>query len=124
MTIEVTRRQSNKFVTTVRGLEVFGVDPSALAKDVGQRFACASSVVPPPPRTSGGGGGATTQVQFQGNLASELEALLLGDESLTNHGGAKGSTYHLPKNSITVVLRKGVPARKKTRGGASKATKS
>ena len=114
VTIEVTRRQSKKFVTCVRGLENFGVDPVVFSNDVAHRFACSASVTP---AASAHG---PTEAQFQGNLADELEALLLGDESLTTHGGARGSTYHLPKNSIDVVLRKGVPARKKRSTGKKK----
>jgi len=114
VTIEVTRRQSKKFVTCVRGLEPFGVDPTAFSNDVAHRFACSASVTP---AASAHG---PTEAQFQGNLADELEALLLGDESLTSHGGARESTYHLPKNSIDVVLRKGVPARKKRSTGKKK----
>jgi len=107
VTIEVTRRQTKKFVTAVRGLHAFGVDAAALAKDGAHRLACSSSV-------------EGEEAQFQGNWADELEALLLGDETLSSHGGVKGSTYNLPKNSIEVVLRKGVPARKKRGGGKKK----
>lgn len=114
--IEVSRRQSNKFVTRVFGLEPFGVDAEALSKDVAHRFACSATVTPA--ATTNG----TTEVLVQGNLADELEALLLSDETLTTHGGAKGSTYHLPKNSVDVVLRKGVPARKKRNTGSKKPT--
>lgn len=107
ISIEVSRRRGNKFVTVVLGLEAYGVDAAAFAKDASNRFACASSTTPP--STFSG----STEVLLQGNLAGELEALLLSDESLSAHGGAKDSNYNLPKNSINVVLRKGVPARKK-----------
>ena len=57
------------------------------------------------------------EVVIQGNLVEELEAFLV-DENLTNHGGAKGSDYSIPKTVIDVTLRKGVPSRKK--GGSNK----
>jgi translation initiation factor 1 (eIF-1/SUI1)/predicted ribosome-associated RNA-binding protein Tma20 len=114
VTIEVSRRQSNKFVTRVFGLKPFGVDAAAFAKDVAHRFACSAIVTPPATAN------APEEVLIQGNLADELEALLLSDESLTTHGGAKGSTYQLPKNSLDIVLRKGVPARKKRNVGSKK----
>jgi hypothetical protein len=46
---------------------------------------------------------------FQGNLSEELTALLTRDETLTSHGGVKGSEYNLPKSVINISLRKGVP---------------
>jgi translation initiation factor 2D len=113
ITIEVTRRQSNKYVTKVTGLEAFGIDPDAFAKDASHRFACSSSVTTP----NGGNNSSTStaEVLFQGNLVNELEALLRSDPTLSAHGGVRGGAsrlYHLPKNAIAVVLRKGVPARK------------
>ena len=107
ITIEVSRRQSNKYVTTVIGLELYDIDLSEFSKDVANRFACASSI----DRESTSA--ATDVVVVQGNLSLEIEALLLSDDKLTDHGGVKGSTYFLPKNSIQIVLKKGVPARKK-----------
>jgi translation initiation factor 2D len=113
ITIEVTRRQSNKFVTKVSGLEAFGIDPDAFAKDASHRFGCSSSVTAPQP--GGNSSTSTAEVLFQGNLVNELEALLRSDPTLSSHGGVRGgisNSYHLPKNAIAVVLRKGVPARK------------
>jgi translation initiation factor 1 (eIF-1/SUI1) len=102
VTVEVTKRQSNTFVTHVRGLEKFDVGRTVFCKEVAHRFGCAGTVVVD-----------EKELVFQGNLADELEALLTADESLTSHGGAKESPYRLPKNSIDVVLRKGVPPRKR-----------
>lgn len=116
--VEVVMRQSKKFITRVRGLEAFGLDPINFSKDVAHRFACSASV-----DDEADGRAALrkghAELVFQGNLADELEALLLSDESLTSHGGAKGSDYYLPKNSIEVTLRKGVPPRKR-KGPATK----
>jgi translation initiation factor 2D len=113
ITIEVARRQSKKFVTKVSGLEAFGIDPDAFAKDASHRFGCSSSVTAPQP--GGNSSTSTAEVLFQGNLVNELEALLRSDPTLSSHGGVRGGislSYHLPKNAIAVVLRKGVPARK------------
>jgi hypothetical protein len=49
---------------------------------------------------------------FQGNLAQELQALLLGDEKLSCHGGTKNSEYCLPKGIFEVSL-KGIAKQKK-----------
>jgi translation initiation factor 2D len=106
ITIEVSRRQSSKYLTTVMGLELFDINADEFAKDVANRFACASTTSKVSPSTA-------EAVILQGNFATEIEALLLSDERLTQHGGVKGATYFLPKNSIQVVLKKGVPARKK-----------
>jgi translation initiation factor 2D len=110
--VEVVMRQSKKFLTRVRGLEDFGLDPINFCKDVAHRFACSGSVEDQVDGRAALRKGHAELV-FQGNLADELEALLLSDESLTSHGGAKGSDYHLPNNSIEVTLRKGVPPRKR-----------
>ena len=109
VTIEVSRRQSNKFVTQVRGFEDLGIDAETLRHEISQRFACASTVV----TTQNSSKRTSTELLIQGNLAQELEALLTGDASKTKHGGAKDSPYCLPKNSIQKVLRKGVPAKGK-----------
>lgn len=110
--IEVTMRQSKKFVTHVRGFEDFGVDAAELSKEIAQRFACSSSIEESNTNRAALRKGRVELV-FSGNLVDELEAFLLNDPSLCSHGGAKGSPYHLPKNSIQVTLRKGVPARKR-----------
>jgi translation initiation factor 1 (eIF-1/SUI1) len=110
VTIEVSKRQSNKYVTRVRGLEHYGVDPSAFARLVATRFACATTVEAGVPSTTKA---TTDDVLIQGNLVDELEALLTGDERLTSHGAARDSPFRVPKNAIQIELRKGVPSRKK-----------
>ena len=107
VTIEVSRRQSNKFITKVTGLEKFGIAPPALAKDIAQRFACATSTEP------SGNSNGSLQVLIQGKLSIELKALLIGDASITTHGGAKNSSYSIPKSAVEIVLRKGVPKAKR-----------
>lgn len=111
--IEVSMRQSKKFVTRVRGMEDYGIDAEYFAKDVAKRLACASSV-----DTEAADGRPAlkkgrAECIFQGSIVAELEALLIGDESLSSHGGVKGSEYSVPKQSLSITLRKGVPGRKK-----------
>ena len=116
VTMEVSKRQNKKFVTKIRGFEHFDIDASELQQEIARRFACAASVEENPHEKLKKG---HVELVLQGNLADEVEALLIGDESLTSHGGAKDSPYSIPKNAVEVVLRKGVPARK-GRGAAGK----
>lgn len=110
--VEVSLRQSKKFVTRVRGLEDYGIDPLFFAKDVGRRLACSVTV----DETAAPGRPALkkncVELVLQGNWVEEIEALLV-DESLSNHGGVKGSDYSVPKQVIEAILRKGVPGHKK-----------
>ncbi|CAB9514970.1 Eukaryotic translation initiation factor 2D [Seminavis robusta] len=114
--VEVSMRQSKKFVTKIRGMETYGVNGQLLAKDIGKRLACQATV-----ETQSEKGAALpkgcVEIVLGGNFADEIEALLLGDEKLCpSHGGIKNSEYKLPKGCIDLV-RKGVPARKKRGGG-------
>lgn len=89
------------------------MDANQFAKEVAKRFACSAAV-----ETEASDGRAAlkkghAELVIQGNLASELKALLLGDERLTSHGGAKDSPYSLPKNVVQVTLKKGVKGGKK-----------
>lgn len=115
VSIEVERRQSKKFVTFLRGLEDYHIDPRTFAKDVSGRFACSATIEAAPEKRPGLKKGRVELV-FGGNLVDELEALLTADDSLTSHGGAKNSTYSVPRNAIQMTLRKGVPARKRKPG--------
>ena len=116
VTMEVSKRQNKKFVTKIRGFEHFGIAASELQHEISHRFACAASIEENPHERLKKG---HVELILQGNLVDEVEALLIGDESLTSHGGAKDSPYSIPKNAVEVVLRKGVPARK-GRGAAGK----
>ena len=114
VTITVTKRQNRKFITRVRGVEHYGINAMQFKNDISQRLACAGSVEDSPmeklPHKD------HVELVFQGNIHEELQALLLGDCSLSSHGGVSGgdSGYcQLPKNSIQVILRKGVPGHKK-----------
>lgn len=90
-------------------MEDFGIPAADLQRQIAHRFACSASLEEDPHQKLKKG---HFELILQGNLVDEVEALLLGDESLTDHGGAKDSPYRIPKNAIEVVLRKGVPARK------------
>jgi len=124
--IEVVKRQSKKFVTRLRGLEEYlggsnTLDPSEFCKVVSKRLAISGSVDHDP---AANGRAALprkgcVEYVFGANVVDEIEALLTGDESLSDHGGTKGSWAYprIPGGVIEVTLRKGVPARKKRRGG-------
>jgi translation initiation factor 2D len=110
--IEVSLRQGRKkYSTKVRGLEDYGIDPVAFLREVTKRFAC-SGIVETEPEGRAALKKGYVELDFQGNLAEELQALLLGDEKLSSHGGAKDSEYSLPKSAIDVVLKKNVPTKK------------
>jgi translation initiation factor 2D len=104
VTVVVESRNAKKHITKVRGLEQYGFssDPESFCQDVAKRFACAGSVEPT--------GEQNNKIEwvFQGHLSQELTALLLGDETLSSHGGVKNSPYRLPKGVIDVILRKKV----------------
>ncbi|KAL3939076.1 MAG: hypothetical protein SGARI_001502 [Bacillariaceae sp.] len=117
VTIEVSRRQSNKFVTRVRGLEEYGIDPRYFCKDAKQRLAISASIDTDPASSGHAALPKKGQVElvFGANVVDELEALLSGDESLSSHGGVKNSEYSVPKQVLDIVLKKGAPGRKKKR---------
>jgi translation initiation factor 2D len=119
--IEVSRRQSNKFVTRVRGLEYYSIDTAYFCKDVSRRLAI-SATMDDNPASSGRAAIRKGHVElvFGANIVDELEALLSGDESLSSHGGVKNSEYAIPKNVLEISLKKGVPARKRGGGGKKK----
>jgi translation initiation factor 2D len=110
VSFEVSRGGA-KYITRLRGLEDFGVDPLAFAREVSKRFACAATINLDPKGANCKKG--YVELVFQGHLVDELRALLVGDDRLTSHGGAKGSRYGLPRKAIHVTLKKGVPAKKK-----------
>jgi translation initiation factor 2D len=109
--LEVEKRQNKKFITRVRGVEEYGIHAEDFCRDVAKRFACSGAV-----ETDVGRRAALKKNQvelvFQGNLVEELRALLVGDDRLSTHGGVKGSDYCVPKQSIEVDLKKGVPVKK------------
>lgn len=67
--VELTNRNKRKFVTTVKGLEAFAVDPSAAAKDFGKKFASGAAF-------QKGKNGLPDQIEIQGNCRDELPAFI------------------------------------------------
>lgn len=123
--IDVSRRQSKKFVTRVRGLERYGIDPAYFAKDISKRIAVPATIDTDPASSGRAALRQKNDVElvFGGNVVDEIEAILSGDDSLSTHGGVKDSEYSIPIQCIDVILRKGVPARKKTAGGGGSKSK-
>ncbi len=90
----------------------YSINPAEFARDVSKRFACSSGIEDNPPMREALKKGRV-EVEFQGHLLEELQALLTGNEKLSSHGGVKNSSYCIPKGVIEVKLKKGVPKRKK-----------
>mmetsp|Transcript_31393 Transcript_31393/g.41824 ORF Transcript_31393/g.41824 Transcript_31393/m.41824 type:complete len:123 (-) Transcript_31393:262-630(-) len=95
----------------------YNINPANFANDISKRLACSSTI-----ENEAAPGRANlkknhVEIQFQGHLVEEIQALLLGNEKLSSHGGVskKGGCeqYCLPKGCIDVTLRKGVPAKRK-----------
>ncbi|KAK4231045.1 putative translation machinery-associated protein 22 [Podospora fimiseda] len=69
VTIKRIERNKRKYVTSVSGLEAFGLDLKKVAKDFGKKFATGSSVTKVP---SGG-----EEIVVQGDVSDEIEEFLL-----------------------------------------------
>ncbi|TPX17468.1 uncharacterized protein E0L32_003111 [Thyridium curvatum] len=69
VTVKRIERNKRKFVTSVSGLEAFGLDLKKVAKEFGKKFATGSSVTKVP---SGG-----EEIVVQGDVSGEIEELLL-----------------------------------------------
>ncbi|OAA53781.1 RNA-binding protein [Niveomyces insectorum RCEF 264] len=70
VTVKRIERNKRKHVTTVAGLEAFGLDLKKVAKEFGKKFATGSSVTKTP---SGG-----EEIVVQGDVSDEIEEFLLG----------------------------------------------
>ena len=68
--IELNNRNKKKHITTVKGLELFGVDAAAAAKIFGKRFACGSAL-------KKGENGKPDQIEIQGSCHLELPAIIV-----------------------------------------------
>ncbi len=66
ITICSERRQGNKRVTRIAGVDAFLIDPEDVAQACQKRFACSSTVVELP------GKGAGHEVVIQGNVIEEV----------------------------------------------------
>jgi len=116
VTIEVECRQNRKkFITRVRGLEEYTINPNDFANDVSKRYACSATVEDEHSLTAGRAAlkKGRCELVLQGHLVEELQALLTGNRKLSSHGGSKASPYSLPKGVFEIILKKGVPKRKK-----------
>jgi density-regulated protein len=69
VTIKRIERNKRKYVTSVSGLEAFGLELKKVAKDFGKKFATGSSVTKTP---SGG-----EEIVVQGDVSGEIEEFLL-----------------------------------------------
>jgi density-regulated protein len=69
VTIKRIERNKRKYVTSVSGLEAFGLELKKVAKDFGKKFATGSSVTKTP---SGG-----EEIVVQGDVSEEIEEFLL-----------------------------------------------
>ena len=68
--IRRTSRTKRKTITSIRGLEVFGVDQKGLAKTMASKFACGASVAEVP-------GNQGEEIVVQGDFVDEIMAMLL-----------------------------------------------
>jgi len=68
--IELNNRNKKKHITTIKGLEAFGVDTAAAAKVFGKRFACGSAL-------KKGQNGQPDQIEIQGSCRDELPGVLV-----------------------------------------------
>ena len=117
--IEVSMRQSKKFVTRVRNLEEYNIDPIYFMKDVIKRISCSGTYETDETLTAGRPAlkkKGRVELVFQGNLVDEMESLLTGDESISTHGGVKNSEYCVPSKVLDITLKKGVKPRNNRRG--------
>lgn len=69
VTIKRIERNKRKYVTSVTGLEAFGLDLKKVAKEFGKKFATGSSVTKVP------GGGE--EITVQGDVSGEIEEYVL-----------------------------------------------
>jgi len=68
--IDLNNRNKKKHITTVKGLEAFGVDTAAAAKLFGKRFACGAALVK-------GNAGQPDQIEIQGSCREKLPAVIV-----------------------------------------------
>lgn len=82
--LETNTRNKKKCVTTITGLESFGVKLSEASKALGKKFACGASVV----KSASG----TEQIDMQGDFIHQLSELLVKSYG-TSHGLSKSDIY-------------------------------
>lgn len=87
--ISLATRQRKKAITSVEGLDLFGVKLSDAAKVFGKKFACGSSVVTNP--------SLREQIDIQGDVQDPIPELIL-----KNYGKSHG----IEKSSIVLIVDK------------------
>eukprot|EP00955_Chlamydomonas_euryale_P088947 364426-Chlamydomonas_euryale.AAC.13 len=98
--LETKDRQRNKSVTSVAGLESFGIKLSEAAKILGKKFACGASVVKTP--------SLTEQIEMQGDYLRQIPDVLLKNYSKTHEIGKEDIFYvgwvyaHMSNNACSM----------------------
>jgi len=69
VTIAKTQRNKRKFVTTVAGLDAYGIKLAEASKSFGKKFACGSSVVKTPT--------GTEEIDVQGDVSDDMLDFIL-----------------------------------------------
>lgn len=92
VSIDLRKRTGRKKLCIIKGLEMFNIQPMALANFLKKKFSCGTSVIEPPSQ------GMPAAVEMQGDKQQELVALLTGKD------------YNVPADAI-VLLREGKPPR-------------
>ena len=78
ITIERATRNKKKCITSVRGLDAFGVKLGEAAKAFGKKFACGSSIVKDDTRPD------KEQIDVQGDVMEELAEYVLAQWGAAN----------------------------------------
>ncbi|NXD12020.1 EIF2D factor, partial [Nothocercus nigrocapillus] len=94
ISITIAQRSSNKKVTIIKNLELYGLDPQCVANILQQRVQASATITPVP------GTKDRVQVQIQGNQIHHLAKMLLEE-------------YHLPRKYIQGLEKAPKPGRKK-----------
>jgi density-regulated protein len=87
--ISLATRQRKKAITSVEGLDLFGVKLGDAAKVFGKKYACGSSVVTNPSQKE--------QIDIQGDVQDVLPELILKQY---------GSSHAIEKNQIILIVDK------------------
>lgn len=84
--IETKERQKNKSVTSVSGMEGFGIKLSEAAKIFGKKFACGASVIKTPSQTE--------QIEMQGDYLQQIPDLIIKNYA-TSHGVKQEDIFYV-----------------------------
>jgi density-regulated protein DRP1 len=84
--IETKERQKNKNVTSVSGMEGFGIKLSEAAKIFGKKFACGASVIKTPSQTE--------QIEMQGDYLQQIPDLIIKNYA-ASHGVKQEDIFYM-----------------------------